>query len=66
MPRPEGRAIAVAELLRAGWTGAEVSAGLKVADTGGTPQEAMQAMEDARRAASSPSKSKTSKSGEGR
>jgi hypothetical protein len=47
--RPEGRAIAVAQLLRQGWTGSEVSAGLKVTDAGGTPQEAIQAMEAARR-----------------
>ncbi len=58
--KPEGRAIAVANLLRLGWTGDEVSAGLEVTDAGGSTVEAMQAMEAARRArkdASPPSRS---------
>lgn len=45
--KPEGRAIAVAELLRAGWTGKQVSEGLKVTDSGGSPQEALEAMKRA-------------------
>ena len=48
------RAIAVAELLRSGWTGTEVSAGLKVIDAGGgvaLAMEAMGAAREARRAA---------------
>lgn len=57
--KPEGRAIAVAELLRMGWTAGEVSAGLKVTDAGGSVLEAMQAMEAARRSpAPAPNKSK--------
>lgn len=43
----KGRAIAVAELLRAGWTGRQVSEGLKVTDRGGSPQEALEAMKRA-------------------
>lgn len=39
--KPEGRAVAVAEMLRAGHSGQQVSKALKVIDAGGTPQEAM-------------------------
>ena len=42
--KPEGRAIAVAELLRAGHSAQQVSRALKVADRGGTPEEAMAAL----------------------
>lgn len=42
--KPEGRAIAVAELLRQGYTGQQVSEMLKVTDRGGSMQEAMDAL----------------------
>lgn len=41
MPKPEGRALAVAELLRAGHTAQQVSRALKVADGGGSMADAM-------------------------
>lgn len=44
--KPEGRAIAVAELLRAGYSGQQVSKALKVADEGGTFEEAMAAIRE--------------------
>lgn len=44
---PEGRAIAVAELLCSGWTGGAVSAMLEVTDRGGSMQEALAAAEKA-------------------
>ena len=48
MAEPKGRAIAVAQLLRMGWTGAQVSAMLKVTDAGGSVPEAMAAAEKAK------------------
>jgi hypothetical protein len=42
--KPEGRALAVAELLRQGYTGREVSEMLEVIDRGGSMQEAMAAL----------------------
>lgn len=42
--KPEGRAIAVAELLRQGYTGQQVSEMLKVTDRGGTLDEALAAL----------------------
>lgn len=44
----DARAIAVAHLLRSGWTAQEVSAGLKVIDAGGDVALAMDAMNRAR------------------
>jgi hypothetical protein len=44
----DGRALAAAELLRAGWTGHEVSVGLKIIDAGGGVELAMSAMHQAR------------------
>lgn len=49
--KPEGRAIAVADLLRQGWTAGAVSAMLEVTDRGGSAQEAYEA---ARRAQAEP------------
>ena len=45
--KPEGRALAVAQLLRQGYTGAQVSAMLKVTDRGGSVAEAMEALRSA-------------------
>jgi hypothetical protein len=44
--KPEGRAIAVAELLRAGHSGQQVSKALKVADGGGSLAESMAALRE--------------------
>jgi hypothetical protein len=45
----DGRAIAVANMLRSGWTGRAVSAALKVIDAGGGVILAMEAMRAAQR-----------------
>jgi len=45
----DGRALMVADLLRSGWTGQEVSVGLKVIDAGGGVALAMSAMREAQR-----------------
>jgi hypothetical protein len=42
--KPEGRALAVAQLLRQGYTGGQVSEMLKVTDRGGSMEEAMAAL----------------------
>jgi hypothetical protein len=44
------RALAVAELLRSGWTAREVSAGLKIIDAGGGVMLAMSVMRETREA----------------
>jgi hypothetical protein len=43
----DGRALAVAEMLRSGWTAQAVNAGLKVIDAGGGVVLAMEAMRTA-------------------
>jgi len=45
----DGRALAVAELLRSGWSGHAVSVGLKVTDAGGGVVLAIEAMRAADR-----------------
>jgi len=48
--KPVGRGMAVAALLRAGWSPGAVSAGLQVANRGGTPDQALNAMQKATKA----------------
>lgn len=43
----DGRALVIANLLRSGWTGQEVSVGLKIIDAGGGVELAMAAMRGA-------------------
>ena len=44
--KPEGRAIAVAQLLRSGYSAQQVSKALKITDAGGTVQDAMAALRE--------------------
>ena len=45
--KPEGRALAVAELLRSGFTATEISKMLEVTDRGGSVAEAMAVIQKA-------------------
>lgn len=44
--QPEGRAIAVAEMLRAGYSGQQVSKALKVGDAGGSVPDMLAALRE--------------------
>jgi hypothetical protein len=46
--RRDARALVVAELLRLGWTGRQVSVGIKIIDAGGSVSDALTAMRESR------------------